>query len=213
MNHKHIAAALALTAVALSPGVASADFVLDTGTPSGSTPSVVLNKSDWYAAEFTVTASDSAITELSAYLTQDVGSIGNTFTWDIYSASGTFTGANREAPAYTTTGTFNGNGWNSVSVNWVPSAPGSYWVALQVSSVSQTPGLDLPTETSATTGTVPATAFAYANSTGRYALANEPVGIEVSAVPLPPAAWLLGSGLFGLGSWARRSRRRAGAAN
>jgi hypothetical protein len=206
---KPIAAAVALTVVALAPGIASADFVLDTGTPAGST-TVLLNSSGWYAAEFTVSAGETAITELSAYLTQGVGQVGNTFTWDIYSASGTFLGPNRELPTYTAVGTFNGNGWNSVNVNWVPTTPGNYWVALQVSNSSQTPGLDLPTETSTTTGTVPATAFAFAGTNARYALETaNPVGIEVSAVPLPAAVWLLGSSLLGLGPWLRRRRSQS----
>jgi hypothetical protein len=89
-----LCAAAALSVAALVPGIASAAFVLDTGTPTG--PSVVLNSSGWYAEEFSVPAGVSAITQLSVYLTQDIGQPGNTFTWDLYSAAGTFLGANRE---------------------------------------------------------------------------------------------------------------------
>jgi hypothetical protein len=204
MKNKLLLAA-ALTLAALEPGIASAAFVLDTGTPTGST-SVVLNSSGWYAAEFSVTAGET-IGSLSAYLTQGSGQPGNTFTWDIYSGSGPFTGANREAAAYSTTGTFTANGWNTTAVNWTPSATGLYWVALQVTGPSQTPGLDLPTESSVSSGTVPALGFASAGTNGRYALETaNPVGLQVSAVPLPAAAWLLGSGLLGLGARIRRRR-------
>jgi hypothetical protein len=193
---------------ALQPQIGSAQsFVLDSGTPSSGT-SVTLGASNWYAAEFTLGAGET-ITNLSAYLTQGSGEPGNTFTWDLYSASGTFLGRNREAASNTAVGAFTINGWNSTSVDWSLGA-GTYWIAMQVSSSSQTPGLDLPTETSTTTGTAPALAFAYSNGTSTgYALeTNNPVGIEVSAspVPLPAAVWLLGSGLASLGFAARRRR-------
>jgi hypothetical protein len=186
------------------PQIANAGFILDTGTPAGST-SAVLNSSDWYAAEFTVGAGQT-ISNLSAYLTQGAGQPGNTFTWDLYSTSGVFLGANRELPTDTSTGTYSANGWNSTAVNWSVS-PGTYWIALQVSSASQTPGLDLLTETSTSTGTVPAQAFAFAGTNARYALeTNNPVGVQVSVVPLPAAVWLLGSGLACLGFKGRRRR-------
>jgi hypothetical protein len=203
MNIK-VAVAAALVLAALEPGVGHASLILDTGTPSG--VSVLLNTSNWYAAEFSVTAGET-ITQLSAFLNQGVGGVGSTFTWDIYSAAGTFIGANRESPSFTTTGTFTGNGWNTTSVNWTPTTPGLYWVALQVSSTAQTRGLNLPTEASTSSGTAPATGFAFAGSTGRYAPeTNAPIGLQVNAVPLPGAALLFGSGLLGVGSFVRRRR-------
>jgi hypothetical protein len=196
----------AVAIAAIHPGIAAAGFVLDTGTPPTSgTPSVTLDAADWYAAEFTVAAGET-LTQLSAYLNQGAGQPGNTFTWDLYSTSGVFLGANRELPADSATGTFSANGWNSTSVNWNVAA-GTYWIALQVTGASQTPGLSMPTESSTTGGTAPAQAFAYAGTNGRYALETaNPVGIEVSAVPLPAAVWLLGSAVAGLGVAVRRRR-------
>jgi hypothetical protein len=205
MKNKLISA-ITFAIALLGSGIASASsFILDTGTPPTTTPVDVLNAVDWYAAEFSVTAGET-ITQLSAYLTQGAGEVGDTFTWDIYSASGTFLGRNREAPSFTTTGTFSGNGWNSVSVN-LTLTPGLYWVALQVSGPSQTRGLDLPTESSVSSGTVPAIAFAFAGTNGQFELdTTSPFGIEISAVPLPATVWLLASGLLGLGSVVRRRR-------
>src|SRR5580658_362227 len=153
-----VAALLApLALAALAPNVASAQsLILDTGTPatgSGAPLPAELNTKNWYAAEFTV-APGETITQLSAYLTQGDGKVNDTFTWDLYSGSGSFIGATtatRETAADSTTGTFLANGWNSVAVDWTPTA-GTYWLALQVSSTAQTDGLDLPVEPSLTSG-------------------------------------------------------------
>lgn len=208
-----IGVALVLAA-ALAPGLASADYVLDTGTPASGV-SVVLNTSDWYAAEFTVTAGETLTPlSLSAYLTQGTGQVGDTFTWEIYSASGTFLNANsstRESNTFSTQGVFSANGWNTAALDWTPTTAGNYWVALQVTSTSQTHGLDLPTETSATTGTAPALAFASAtgSTNPKFQLeTNNPVGIQITPVPLPAAVWLLGSGLLGFGGAMRRRETR-----
>lgn len=199
--------ALALALAALEPAVSCADtLILDTGVPSGSS-SVVLNKTDWYAVEFYATAGET-IDQLSAYLTPGVGGAGSTFTWDIYSSTA-FTGANRAAALYSTPGTFEINAddpWNHTTADWTATTSGYYWVALQVGT-GGTAGLDLLTEASSTTGTVPASGFAYAGTNGRYSTTGAPaIGVEVSAVPLPAAVWLLGSGLMGFSLVGRRRR-------
>jgi hypothetical protein len=209
MNMKTLAIAGAAAAL-LSPGLASASFILDTGTPTGSGGPVQLTALQWFAGEFAITAAETDQTyALSAYLTEGAGQPGDTFTFDVYAAGTGFTArsSQREAPTFTSTGTFTANGWNFSNTNWTPTAAGSYWLALQVSSPTDTPGLDLPLEASATTGTAAALGFAVAGSSGQYAASNaSPIGLEISTVPLPPALWLLGSGLLALGTAARRRR-------
>ena len=211
MNKSFLGAAVSMAF--LVPGFASASFVLDTGTPTGTGAPVVLSTSQFLAGEFSVTAGED-ITSLSAYLTQGTGKSGDTFTFDIYSSSG-FTNrpSSRPAPVYTVTGTYTADGWNTTSTNWVASSAGNYWVALQVASTTNTKGLDAPVESSTTTGSAPAIAFAYAGTSGQYAVSSStPIGLEATAaapVPVPAAFWLFGSGLAGVGVAARR-RKTAG---
>jgi hypothetical protein len=209
MNMKTLAIAGAAAAL-LSPGLASASFILDTGTPTGTGGPEVLSASQWLAGEFAVTTAETdQAYALSAYLTEGAGQPGDTFTFDVYAAGSGFTAraAQREAPVFTATGTFTANGWNFSNTDWTPTAAGSYWLALQVSSTTDTHGLDAPVEASASTGTVPALGFAFAPSSGQYTTSGaSPIGLEVTAVPLPAALWLFGSGLLSLGTMARRRR-------
>jgi hypothetical protein len=217
MNMKAISISSALlAAAALAPGLASASFVLDTGTPTSNTgaPVTVLNTSQFVAAEFDVTTANATINELSAYLTEGVGNVGDSFNVDIYAAGSSFTGrASGRSLLYSTTGNFETNGWNNVNLNLTPTSTGDYRVALQVSSTTQTKGLDLPgAAITAASGTVPATAFAYAGTNGQYTVESTsspttPFGVQLSQaspVPLPAAAWLLLSGIAGFSTMARR---------
>jgi hypothetical protein len=203
---------VAFAFVVLRPVTAPAStFIVDTGTPpapSLNTPLPVLDGSNWYAVEFQATAGET-ITQLSAYLTQGAGQAGDTFTWDIYSASGAFLvrSSQRETPLFSATGTFSTNGWNSSVVNWTLPTTGDYWLALEVSGPTQTRGLDLVPEPSISSGTVPALAFAYAGEAHQFAVETSTgIGIEISAAPLPAALPLFASGLGALGllGWRRK---------
>ncbi len=209
MNQKTTLVGGVLAAILLAPGIASADFVLDTGVPTGTGAAVLLNSSQWVAGEFTATAGQT-ITSVAAYLTQGSGQPGDTFTFDIYANAG-FTGRSnaRQLVTPAITATFTANGWNTAAVDWTPTTSGEYWLALQVSSSTMTRGLDVPTETSAQTGTVPALGFAVAGQNGQFANSASGFGLQVSAVPLPAAVWLFGSGILGLGALARRRRAAA----
>jgi hypothetical protein len=212
-NIKHLGGLLA--ASVLLPGLSSATVLLDTGAPTGTTASVV-NATSWVAAEFSATAGD-VVQSLGAYLTQGAGSVGDSFTFDIYSNSNFINGRSTSRQLLdAVTATFTTNGWNLASTSWVVPTTSSYWLAVQIdnSSVSQSAGLSMPNEASATTGSVPASGFAYLgpNTGQKFVSAGAlPVGLEVSTspVPLPAAVWLFGSGLAGLTAVARRRRTAA----
>jgi hypothetical protein len=214
MNTKVRLLGAALALIALTPGVASASFILDTGTPDGSTGTFVLSSSSWLAAEFTTTSTET-ITSLAAYLTEGVGQPGDTFTFDV-DASANFLGTRTSSRTVieSITSTYTANGWNATTTDFTLAA-GTYWLALQVATPANTKGLDAPGEPSASNGTAPAGAFAYAGTSGEFSEVGAPaVGLQITGnaapVPLPTPLWLLGSGLaLGLGASVRR--RRGGA--
>ena len=211
MNNKIPLIGGVLAAALLAPGMASASFLLNTGTPPGDSGTTYeLNSGQWFAGEFHATAGES-ITSVAAYLLQGSAEPGYTFTFDIYSSTGLFARATSRAPLQSFAGTYTADGWNSTAVNWTAPTDGDYWLALQVDPTNQSGNLDLPGIVNQT-GSAPAEAFAYFQgaATGNVykSLTGPGVGLEVSTVPLPPGFWLFASGLLGLGALAGRQRIR-----
>jgi hypothetical protein len=214
MNKKTTLLGGVLAATFLLPGIAGATMLLDTGIPNGSGGPAELGTASWSAAEFAAPAGTDVLS-LSAYLSaNDTGVSGDTFTFAIYSAS-SFIGvrSSQLAPLATAVATYEGGtGWTTAGVNWIAPAVAQggsddYWLALEVTSTNRTNGLDLPQETSSTTGTMPALGFATLSS-GKFTETGAlRIGVEVSTtptVPLPPAVWLFGSGVLGLALLSRR---------
>jgi hypothetical protein len=208
----------ALLAGAIAPGLASAGFVLDTGTPGGSS-STTLSNAQWVAAEFTLSSAED-ITSISTYLNGGTTGQLNTdsYTYIFYDTSVIGARASNRASdeaASPINGTFTVNGgWNTTATN-VTLGPGTYYLAVQTTT-SQTKGLYLPTETSAGTGTVPAQGFAWYSTTGtssQFSANGAPTfGVQIAAtpVPLPAAVWLLAGGLGMVGTRIRRRRALEG---
>jgi len=207
---------LLVSVACLSPrGAHAGQFVLDTGTPASSTFPIVSN-ADWYAAEFYATAGET-ITDLSAYLTSMTGN-GDNFAFDVYTdGSGGFLSARNSALsgflAFSAIGTFSAAGWNTTSVDWVVPASGDYWLAIEgdTAGTHNLPTFDAQKETSVSTGSAPALAFAGDTGTGFKTSNGAPIGLEVTAATVPePAGWwfLAGGGI--LAFCLRGGRRRLG---
>jgi len=195
-----IAATVALSGAA---GEAQA-YILDTGTPTGSSE-LVLSTAESFAAEFYINAGET-VTNLAAWLEPSTGN-GNSFEFEIFSNTPTFIGSRSPTEVYSVAATVTAiagtPAWNSAAASWTPQTSGDYWLAILETNTGTT--LDVQSETSTTTGTAPALAFASTNTPGtRYEALSTGIGLQVTAVPLPAAAWLLASGLGGLGFLRRR---------
>jgi len=193
----------ALLGAMVAPGIASAGLVLDTGAPTGSSTTNLLDGTDYYAAEFNLSAGET-ITSVMAYLTAGLDQPGDTFTMAIYGSN--LLTSRSASPLFSGQATYSGTGsageWDGLSgLSWTVSTTGTYWAAVEVGSADTAIGLGLPT--TANNGTAPALAFA-SNTGSGYAASSTAFGIQVSAVPLPPALWLLGSAVLGLGAMGRR---------
>jgi hypothetical protein len=203
------AAAAAMVAALSLSAPARAQYLLDTGTPATGASDYIFGASDFYGDEFYISAGET-VTQLAAYLAPGTGS-GTSFNFDIYSANAPLTEDtvgrlnNDGYLLYTTTATFTGTGWNTASANWTPTSSGDYWLVIEASKPTS---LDVPSVVGQANGTAPAIAFADSSGTGGYltATTTADAGMQISAVPLPGAVWLFGSGLMGLGGLAGRRR-------
>jgi hypothetical protein len=189
---------IAIAVVIFMPVARAQEFLLDSGTPASSTMPILSNN-QWFGAEFQATAGDT-ITQLSAYLAPNLNSAGATFTFDIYEDDGGAFLNTRNVNLgpllfNTTTATFNTTGWTSASVDWTVTTTDNYWLVIEENSTlpRNRPTFDVPEETSAGTGTAPAEAFAISSGTQFTTASAPPIGLEVTATPVPePTTALFG---------------------
>ncbi len=195
---------LAMLLIGSFSSAAQADLVLDTTGASAlsSVAPLTFDSNDFYAAEFSL-GDGQTITSIQAYINAgNFGKSGDTFSFHLYSA-----GSNGLplTDLYSVDATYQTDGWNglnNLSVSGL--AAGNYWVALETSSSNLELPSFIPTGIPPALGTTPALAYAF-SSGSNYSKMTDTFGVQVTAVPLPAAAWLFGTGLFSL---AFRSRRK-----
>lgn len=202
---KSVAAATALILGAV-PAMSNAATILDTGTPTNAMLPLTLDGNDYIAAEFSL-GSGQTITSILGYFTAGTSNVGDTFTVSLYSADNNSVPDRRASPVWSSQASFGGNGWNGLSsLNVAALNAGKYWVAFEVNPFSDTvSALDAATP-APNSGSHPALAFAF-NAGDGYTLTNNSFGVQVSAVPIPAALWLFGSGLLGLVGLRRKAYR------
>jgi hypothetical protein len=200
------ALAVAIVAVLTVPTAATADILLDTGTPTGTGGPLLLYSAQSLAAEFSVSAGQTNLGTLSAYLTEGTAQPGDTFTFDIYQTLPT-TSNRTPQPLFSTSATWEQNGWTTATVDWTLPTTGDYWLVLKNSSSGRGAyQFDAPLLSSTSAGPMPALAFETAPSDGYFSPSTDGVGVEVNSVPEPSSAILALSGAAFMALWRRRPK-------
>lgn len=209
MTRTLLSATLAAAAL-LAALPAHAALVIDTQAPAnGVVGANVVDAHDWIAERFTIDAT--TVGAVSAYVASldPQADAGRSFTLAVYANNA------RNLPAleflapeqnrlFAATLTFTGNGWaRADGLNWQLAA-GSYWFALESDGNG-------PASLLAPGGTpVAAEGVAYYAGGRAYSTtgmgAGDTFGLQVSSVPLPPNAALMGAGLAVLVLVTRRRR-------
>jgi len=180
----------------------ASSYIVDTGEPT-SGGGFVLNPDQSLAGQFTLTNSYT-IDSLEGWFD---GREDGTATAAVYTDSATFPGNELFSAQFTldiTTG--NNLAWDGAyGLNWALD-PGIYWLVFEVR-----PGDSLPSAAMPYQGIPnPLDKYAYFNTANGAWVVPGPIvegfGMRVSAVPVPAAVWLFGSGLIGLMAIARRKK-------
>lgn len=185
---------VALLALILSNQV-KADIIVDTGTPNQLGSALMLSDAQWLAAEFSTTQ-NWQIDSLKGFINADTSSPNNaTYTVALY-GNGSNNRPDTNSEVFSQQTSFTSDGWNGLQGLNIALSAGTYWLAFEVRAGDTLQGL-MPVfapnpvqtaynDTTANFGYVPTTGSSYN------------FGVQVSAVPLPPALWLFASGLFAI---------------
>jgi hypothetical protein len=180
--------ALAITLAAFFlPGIASAQYLLDTGTPTNFTTPLSISSAGGDAVEFSLTQGES-LQQIALYLTAGTGNFQNQFlTLNLFDQNLTTDATPSAITSFQLE--YTASGWNSLTTSYQAPVTGDYWLTIATSSSGYT--FEAPGEATQPTGTVPAINFETKGSR-EYSINNSAsFGIQIGAVP-EPSSWALG---------------------
>jgi len=195
MTKKLFAAVFALTL--LSTGFASAQTLLNTGTPTQFQAPLVISSNPSVAVEFAVTKGET-IGQISLYLTPNISSTGFV-TLDLFSQNLTSTSNPTALTQFQLQVT--GSGWNTGSYDYTIPTTGDYWITLQTQTGT---AFDAPEEATQPTGPNPAIEFATKNIREYSVNNSDSFGIQIDEVPEPSTYAMMLGGLALVGFCVRR---------
>ncbi len=180
---------------------AHADIIVDAGTPNQPGSAIMLSAGQWLAAEFTTTQAWQ-IDSLKGFINADTSNPDNaTYTVALYGNAAN-NRPDTTSELFAQQATFGTDGWNGLQGLNVALNAGTYWLAFEVRAGDTLPGDTLqglmpvsapnPLQTASND---PNASFGYIPTTG----AAYNVGIQISAVPVPPSLFLFASGLLAMG--------------
>jgi hypothetical protein len=195
---KQLLAALAAAALFCLP--AQAATVVDTGTPDGhAVGALAFDGVDWVAGQVSF-AQAASLSSIQGHILG--GTAGETFDVSLFANDG---GTGPGSLLYTATATFGADGWNGLSglQGWTVSA-GSYWIEFEIQGDDSLGNalLDLNAPN-------PLANTVFTDTSGfHYEASPLSFGLQVSTVPWPSSASLVGVGLALLSALglARRAR-------
>jgi len=178
-----------------------ADFIVDTGTPNQTGSPLTLSDGQWLAAKIS-TNQNWQISSLEGFISADTGNPDSaTYTVALYG-----NGANNRPDTYNELfaqqATFIRDGWNGLQGLNLALDSGTYWLAFEVRASDTLQGLMPVFAPNALQ-----TAFNDTTSNAGYLLTSGSsynFGVQVSAVPVPPALLLFVSGFFAINLLGKR---------
>ncbi len=183
---------------------ASASTIYSNGSISGTQGRSITGIYGWEVADSFVSAGSATVTGFDAGIWVSAGDTPTTVTWTILTGGPSWNGGTTLASVNATwtnsnLGSSNGYDFYSSTVSGLDVAigAGTYW--LELSNGATAGGSYIFWDENDGSST----AYQYSTLYGSFLIGSEAFTVYGTPVPVPPSAFLLGSGLLGLAGWRR----------